>query len=63
LAGLHDQDHAGPQDSDVAVVALESGDGGLVGSGDRIERFPGLHLVAKHAGLLGGMFVYGFCPR
>ena len=33
-AGLDDQDHAGPQDGNIAVRAFEGGDGGLVGGGD-----------------------------
>jgi len=52
-AGFDDQDHAGVEHGHVAVVALESGDGGLVGGGDRIESFAAFHCVAENAGLTG----------
>ena len=34
--GLHDEDHAGMEDRDIAVVAFEGCDGGLVGLGDGV---------------------------
>lgn len=60
LAGLHNQDHSGAQCGDILVIALEGGDGGLVGGGDRIEGLTGLHFVVEDAGLVGG-FSVRFC--
>ena len=50
-AGLDYQDHAGAENGDVAVAALEGGDGGLVRSGDRVEGFPAFYSVMEHGAL------------
>jgi hypothetical protein len=42
------QDHARPQGGDVAVVLLQSGHGGVVGIGDRIQSLARLDLVMDH---------------
>ncbi len=52
-AGFDDQNHAGVEHGYVAVVALEGGDGGLVGGGNRVESFAAFHGVAKNSGLSG----------
>ena len=48
--GLHNQDHTRAEDGDVAVVALERCHGGLVGTGDGVERLAVLHPVPNDAG-------------
>src|SRR5579872_1665689 len=53
---MHDQDHAGSENGDVAVVAFEGGDGGSIGVGDGVESFATLHFVVNHC---GGIFVHG----
>src|SRR5258708_2759519 len=50
---LHDQDHAGADDGDVAVVALEGGDGSFVIGGNGIESFAGADFVVNHGGGFG----------
>ena len=48
---LHDQDHSGMENSRVAVVALEGGDGGLVGRSDGVESFSSLDGVVDRGDL------------
>src|SRR5882672_11614957 len=60
-AGLDHQNHPRVEDGDVAVVAFEGGDGGLVGGGDRIESFPGLDGVAEHGSLSGSVLFVSLC--
>ena len=48
--GLHDQNHARTDHTDVAVVALEGGDGGSIGVGDGVEGFATFHFVMNHCG-------------
>src|SRR5690348_16837037 len=52
LAVVDDQDHAGAESGDFAVVFLERRHGGVVGIGNRIEGLAGLHSVANE--LSGG---------
>ena len=54
-AGLDYQDHAGMEDGDVAVAALEGGDGGLVGGGNGVESLATFHGVVQD-GLSGSTF-------
>src|ERR1700680_2033987 len=54
--GLHDQDHSGPDHGDVAVVALEGGDGRSVSVGNRVEGLTALHFVVNHSNLRGFRF-------
>src|SRR5580692_12093512 len=50
LAGIvDDQNHARPQRGHVAVIVLESGHGGVVGVGNRVQRLPSLHLVMDYS--------------
>ena len=55
-ARFDDQDHAGAEHGDITVVALEGGDGGLVGGGNRVESFAAFHLMAEHGGLAGSIW-------
>jgi hypothetical protein len=45
---LDDQNHSGTEDSDVAVVVLESIDCGLISVRDRVQRFPALYSVPNY---------------
>ena len=55
-AGLDYKDHSGAEDGDVAVAALEGGDGGLITGGDRVEGFAALYSVMEYGGLAGRGF-------
>ena len=55
-AGLDYQDHAGAENGDVAVAALEGRDGSLITCGDRVEGFAALYGVMDHGGLAGRGF-------
>ena len=46
---VDDQNHSRPQNRDVAVVLLEGRHGGVVGTGNRVERLARLHFVMKNA--------------
>jgi hypothetical protein len=50
-AGLDYQNHAGMEDGDITVAALEGGDGGFVGGCDRVEGFATLYGVMEHGAL------------
>ena len=51
-----DQDHAGAQGCDIAVVVLQGGDGGVVRGGDGREGFAALDFVMLYRGMrrMGG---------
>ena len=54
---MDDQDHAGADYRDVAVVALESGDGRTIGVRNGIEGLAVFHFVVNHRGLHGWLAV------
>ena len=59
-AWFYHQDHPGPQRGNILVVALEGGDGGFIGCGNRIQSFARLHLVVQNAGLLRSVLIRSF---
>src|SRR5208282_2449128 len=49
VGAADDQDHARPQGCDILVVVLESGNGGVIGVGNRIQGLAGLDLVMDYS--------------